>query len=120
MSYIWNVILTFSDEEFWHDGEEDARTTCDALDAINNWIPGGKLVDLTKPTFANKAGYGMSANLYGGGFNYFDINAFISVVQDQEWNDPINVQLLLKSESDEQFSLIPMFKLQRKRKNPAK
>ena len=38
-----------------------------ALDQINAWIPYGELVDLSGPTYAEGAGYGMTANLYGGG-----------------------------------------------------
>lgn len=120
MSYIWNVILSFSDEEFWYDGEDTPRKTCAALDAINHWIPDGKLVSLIKPTFAPKAGYGMAANLYGGGFNHFDIEGFIAAVQAQQWRDPDNVQLFLKSESDQRFSLHSVFKPQRRRRKNTK
>jgi hypothetical protein len=118
MSYVWNVILSLSDEEFWHDGEDTARETCAALDALNKWMPHGKLVDLTKPTF--KSSYGMSAHLYGGGFKHFDIEGFIAAVQAQQWKDPANVQLFLKSESDEQFSLHSIAKSPRKRKQKSK
>jgi len=120
MSYVWNIILSFSDEEFWHDGEDEARDSCAALDALNKSIPNGKLVDLTKPTFAAKAGYGMSAHLYGGGFNHFDIESFIASVEAQQWKDPANVQLFLKSESDEQFSLYPIRQPKKKRKQNTK
>ena len=114
MSYVWNVILSFSDDEFWHDGEDTARSTCAALTALNKHLPYGKLVDLTKSTF--KSSYGMTAHLYGGGFKHLDVDGFIADVRDQAWKDPANVQLFLKSESDEQFSLYPLFKLHRARK----
>jgi hypothetical protein len=120
MSYIWNVILSFSDEEFWHDGEDNTRATCAALDALNKWMPHGKLVDLTRPTFTAKAGCGMSAHLYGGGFRHLDIEGFIAAVQAQQWKDPTNVQLFLKSESDEQFSLHSVAKPQRRRRRSTK
>lgn len=35
MSWIWNVILSFSDEEYWEEGAEDALESCPALDNIN-------------------------------------------------------------------------------------
>ena len=119
MGYVWNVILSFSDEEFWHEGEDEARTTCAALVALNKLMsPDGKLVDLTKATF--KSSYGMSAHVYGGGFKHFDVNGFIADVQAQAWKDPLNVQLFLKSDSDERFSLHPLFKPKRNRKPPSK
>ncbi len=48
MGDVWNVILTFSSNEFWHDGENEAREICAALDALNKLLPAdGQLVDLT-------------------------------------------------------------------------
>jgi hypothetical protein len=44
MSYIWNVMLSFSNEELWEDDEEEARETCEPLERINAWIPHGELV----------------------------------------------------------------------------
>lgn len=120
MSYVWNVILSFSDEEFWPDDEDKPRKTCAALDAVNTWISDGKLVDLTKPTFAAKAGYGMSAHLYGGGFKHFDIEGFITTVEAQQWRDPANVQLFLKSDSDERFFVYSIRPSKRKRKQNIK
>lgn len=113
MGYVWNVILIFSDEEFWHEGEEEARSTSAALVALNKAQPSGyKLVDLTKATF--KSGEGMSAHIYGGGFKHFDVDGFLANIRAQEWKDPLNVQLFLKSDSDERFFLQPLFKPKRK------
>lgn len=113
MSFVWNVVLSFSDEEYWEDGEEEARETCAALDNINAWIPDGELVDLTTGTFAAGAGYDMTAHLYGGGFKHFDITAFLAVVEAQAWKDRANVQLLLKSDADSRFEL---YRIRRGRK----
>ena len=57
MGDVWNVILTFSSDEFWHEGEDEARKTCAALDALNKLLPpDGQLVDLTHGTFRGQRG----------------------------------------------------------------
>ena len=38
----------------------------------------------------------MDANLYGGGFKHFDIEAFVAVVQAQNWKVRSKVQLWVK------------------------
>lgn len=53
-------------------------------------------MSLIQPTCEKNAGYGMDANLYGGGFKHFDIESFISVVERQNWKDRDNVQLWVK------------------------
>jgi hypothetical protein len=105
MSFIWNVVLSFSDEEYWEDGEDEARQTSAALDAVNAWIPDGELVDLTPPTYAPGAGAGMSAHLYGGGFKHFDLDGFLAVVAAQPWKDPDTVQVFLQSDADARFEV---------------
>ena len=91
MSWVWNVMLSFSNEELWDEEEEEPRETCEPLMRINAWIEDGKLVALIKPTYAKNAGYGMEANLYGGGFKHFDIEKFITVVETQDWKDRANL-----------------------------
>jgi hypothetical protein len=108
MSWVWNVLLSFSFEEFWEDDEEEARETCEPLERINAWIPHGELVSLTEPTYANGAGYGMHANLYGGGFKHFDIEGFIAVVAAQAWKDPANLQLWIKAEERESWEQVEL------------
>jgi hypothetical protein len=108
VSWVWNVVLSFSEEEFWEDDEDEARETCAALERINGWIPHGELVSLTGPTCARGAGYGMTAHLYGGGFKHFDIEGFIEVVEAQAWKDRAHVQLWLKGETDACFAIYPL------------
>ena len=124
MGWVWNVMLSFSNEELWEDGEEEARETCEPLDQINAWIPHGRLVNLTGPTFDDDAGYGMDANLYGGGFKHFDIEGFIEVVESQSWKDRPNVQLWIKGGeegmSDEPFSLVKLRRRKVARPTPKK
>jgi hypothetical protein len=104
MSWVWNIVLSFSDEEYWEPDEDEPRETCEPLERINEWIPYGRLVNLVEPTYREGAGYGMTVNLFGGGFKHFDIESFIQVVEAQSWKDPDNVQLWLKGETDAAFT----------------
>lgn len=96
MSFVWNVMLSFDNEEFWEDGEDECRETCEPLDRINAWLSPARLVSLTGSTCEDDAGYGMDANLYGGGFKHFDIEGFIEVVKAQDWKSRSKVQLWIK------------------------
>jgi hypothetical protein len=101
MAWVWNVMVSFSDEELWDEGADDARETCAAIEAINAWMPHGKLADLTRGT-------AMTANLYGGGFKHFEIEGFIDVVRRQDWHDRKAVQLWVKGETDLEFVAVPL------------
>lgn len=96
MALVWNILLSFSNEEWWTGGEDQPRDTCEPLRQINAWIPAGKLVNLVPPTYRKGAGNGMDANLFGGGFKRFDIEAFVDVVASQPWKDRPRVQLWVK------------------------
>ena len=103
MSFIWNVMLSCSDEEYWVQGQEEVLEVPPALKSINDWLElnGGQLTDLT----LESGGSGMNANLFGGGFKHLDVDTFIRVVATQEWRDKNNVQLFLKSEDAGQWTL---------------
>jgi len=118
MSWVWNVMLSFSDEERCGDSDDEPTDSCEPLDRINSWIEDGKLVDLTKPTYAKNAGYGLDANLYGGGFNHFDIEDFINVVESQPWKERQHLQLWIKGEEPESFTLVKLSRPQPTRKMP--
>ena len=100
MSWIWNILLSLDNEEFWEDGEQEPCETCEPLERINAWIDAGRLVILTSPTFEEGAGSGMDANLYGGGFKHFDIEEFIEVVKSQNWKARSNVQLWVRGNEE--------------------
>ncbi len=112
MGYVWNVMLSFDNEELWEDDEDEPRETCEPLERINAWIPYGQLVSLTGPTYHEEAGYGMDANLYGGGFKNFDIDGLIEVVEAQAWKERSKVQLWVKGAEEgmgeEPFTLIKL------------
>lgn len=112
MGFVWNVMLSFDNEELWEDGEDEARETCESLERINAWLPHGRLVSLIGPTYDDDAGNGMDANLYGGGFKHLDIEGFIEVVQAQDWKERAKVQLWVKGGvegmGEEPWSLIEL------------
>ena len=112
MSWVWNVLLSFSNEELWEDGEDQPRETCEPLERINQWIPHGELVSLTGPTYMDGVGYGLDANLFGGGFKNFDIERFIEVVEAQSWKNRAKIRLLIKGGQegvdDEPFEFVKL------------
>lgn len=112
MSFIWNVMLSFDNEELWMEGEDEPRETCEPLERINAWLPHGRLVSLVGPTYEDDVGHGMDANLYGGGFKNLDIDAFIEVVRAQDWKARAKVQLWVKGAEEgmgtEPFKLIKL------------
>lgn len=115
MGWVWNVILSFDNEELWEDGGEEARETCELLEEINAQINHGRLVSLVGPTYEDGVGNGMDANLYGGGFKNFDIEKFIELVKSQKWKKRSKVQLWIKGAEegmgDQPFKLIRLGKL---------
>jgi hypothetical protein len=122
MGWVWNVMLSFSNKEFWEDGDDEPRDTCEPLERINQWIPHGNLVSLIEPTYVEEAGFGMDANLFGGGYKHFDIEGFIGVVEAQDWKDRAKVQLWVKGAeegmSDESFTLIGLHRRRSSRTMP--
>lgn len=112
MGFVWNVMLSFDNEELWDDGADEPRETCVPLEQINTWLPNGRLVSLIGPTYDDDAGNGMDANLYGGGFKHFDIEGFIEVVKAQDWKARSKVQLWVKGAEEgmgtEPFMLVKL------------
>ena len=108
MAFVVNVLLNLSPDEFWCDELEDLTETCESLERINEWIPDGHLVNLTGPTYVDGAGYGMHAWLFGGGFKSFPVDGFINVVEKQTWKSPGNVQLFMKVEGEDAFTLLDL------------
>jgi len=73
---------------------------------INAWLESenkGSLSHLNRAMGGHKA---MQADVFGGAFNYLDIERFISIVCDAGWENPSFVQVLIKGEDDELFGLV--------------
>jgi len=115
MSYVWTIMLSFGNEEYWTEGEEEPQEQCQALENINAWLTAdearkyGPLIDLT--TCATGNNVGMSANLYGGGFKRMNIEKLVEVIKNQKWHDPASVQLFIKGEEEEKFTLLTLEEL---------
>ena len=111
MSWIWNVMLSFSDEEYWED-EEEALEIPRALENINAWLEADEVRNygpLTDLTFGSGSA-GMNANVFGGGFKHFDIDAFIEIVTQQNWQDRENVQLFVQGEDAGHWTILDFSK----------
>jgi hypothetical protein len=112
MGFVWNVMLSFDNDELWEEERDEPGELCEPLERINAWIPHGRLVSLTSPTYGDGAGYGIDANLYGGGFKHFDIEGFIEVVRAQNWRARSKVQLWIKGAEEgmgtEPFTLVKL------------
>jgi hypothetical protein len=112
MGFVWNIMLSFDNEELWPDGADQPTESCEPLDRINAWIPDGRLVSLVGPTYRDNAGNGLDANLYGGGFKHFDIEKFIKVVEAQKWKERKKVQLWVRGAeegmSEDVFTLVKL------------
>ena len=118
MAWVWNVMLSFSDEELWEEDDDEARETCESLERINAWMAHGRLVCLIGPTHDDDVGYGMHANLYGGGYKHFDIEGFVEVVEAQDWKDRANLQLWVKREEDQSWTPIKLRRPRTRRPKP--
>jgi len=105
MSWVTDVILCLSVEERFQD-HSDFSESCESLDKINAWLgehEQGKLDELSEHVVSG--GKAMQAFVYGGAFNFLDVEDFIKVVLSQEWKMPQAVQLLVKKEEDEAFTM---------------
>ena len=104
MSWVTDVLLTFSLEELYDEDGEEVESII-ALDTINSWLKEeskGVLHNLDQYAGNGKA---MQACVYGGAFNFLKIDEFIKVVKEQPWRSPENVQSLLKDEQEERFTM---------------
>jgi len=111
MSWITDVLLLAGTEEIWgieDDEGNEIEPETNPFEEINRWLQSQGvavgLVDLSHHAFraGNKA---MQALVYGGAFNFLDEDGFLKVVRQQRWLSPHNVQLLMKSEMEERFTM---------------
>lgn len=92
MSYVADVVLlTFLEDE----GMNDVQAWLTA----NDWP---QLVEISDHAGGNKA---MSCDVWAAAINYFDIEAFAAAVSAAKWEWPESVQLFVKGEEDDNFTL---------------
>ena len=109
MSWIWNVMLSFSNDEYWDENDE-VIDEAPPLEKINAWMEAdternyGPLEDMTPCG----GGAEMNANVFGGGFKHFDIEMFIKVVASQQWQDRSSVQIFLQGEEAQSWTILTL------------
>jgi len=114
MSFSTDVVLLFHLEETWDEDEESVArhelpeyVGSAALKAVNAWLMKreyGELVDLRKAVFP-AGNRGMLCEIYGGSFDGLAPEEFRKVVFSQAWRVPEYVQLLLKHEEEDVFTM---------------
>ncbi len=105
MSWVTDILLIFSlEERYDDDGEEFERIS--ALDNINAWLQtNGKGALDNLDEHVNSGGKAMGACIYGGAFNFLEVDDFITVVKAQSWRARENVQLLVQKPEEERFTV---------------
>lgn len=104
MSWVTDVLLLFSLGEVYDDeGQEIGEVI--PLSNINAWLEEHGWRNLDNLDGYVNTGKPMQSRVYGGAFNFLTIDEFIKVVKAQAWREPHNVQLLIKNEEDEKFTL---------------
>ncbi len=103
MSDITNIVLLTSIAEGVEtDTELDA---CPGVDQINAWLIGrfaGQLADVGHAAGGGKA---MEALAFAGAFSRLDVDAFLAFVKSVDWIEPSSIQVLVKRDADEVFTL---------------
>ena len=102
MSYVTNTILTFNvleDEKerlvevnkFF--GDSKGFVSCDDESLPRGWYGGIKMLE---------------TNICIGSFNYLKVEELVDYLREIKWKKPQNVQLMLKNQSDEKFTLLTL------------
>jgi hypothetical protein len=105
MSWVTDVLLLTGLQEGFDENFETLEEI-PAIKAINVWLEQnefGTLDELHEHVLGG--GKAMQALVYGGAFNFLRIEEFIRLVRAQPWQEPDNVQLLLKNEDEGRFRL---------------
>jgi hypothetical protein len=105
MSRVTNLILSFSTGE----NEEKCMSVVNSYQYRNitlNLVS----IDYNKNVEKGYCWYGgtkfMEANLYVGAFNHFDLDDFVAFLKTVKWEEPEDVQLIVKEEWETKFRII--------------
>lgn len=105
MSWYNTVVLSFSSDEF-EDEEDESNHDCTVLRSINAWLK-RKRYDALADLNPDKGGkLGSNAVLFGGCYNYLDVEALSAFVGQQKWKHPSDVQILFWDDNASKCSLI--------------
>jgi hypothetical protein len=105
MRPVHDVILCFNLEERLGD-DYNNTATCEPIESINAWLKqvhGGGLDELSK--HVSSGGETMQGYVYGGAFYFMDVEAFVRAVFSQKWKKPEAVQLFIKDQEPNVFTI---------------
>ena len=114
MSWVTNVVLFYSTgEEFIdvavEDDKEDIQdvgiSAC--LTKINVWLSQQGWVELVNigDCVSGRERHSFECSIWGAAFNHLDIEAFLKCVKCQDWQEPDNVQVMVKDQEEERFTV---------------
>lgn len=112
MSWYETVVLSFSCDEY-EDEEDESCHDCAGLRGVNAWLEQegySPLVDLN--TF-DGGELGSNAVLFGGCYNYLDVDRFLKVTWGQEWKHLQDVQVLWWDDNASRFTVIQIYESER-------
>lgn len=95
MSHVTDIILIDSGLNYSKYFKEIERW----LEEHHHWC---SLRQLNEKAGGNKV---MQCDVFMGAFNHMDIEAFIEYFNSVEWNDREGIQLLIKDEHDDEFTM---------------
>jgi hypothetical protein len=101
MSWVTDVVLFYGLEE--DEADEDGVSPC--LAGINRWLREHDHQELVNVDEHLSVGKPMQANVWGGAFNFLNIEKFLESVKAQTWQAPENVQIMVKDEEEARFTL---------------
>lgn len=78
------------------------------IEQINQWLQEKENINLNELDCHAGGNKCMQASVWGGAFNYFNIQEFTDYLLTLPWEFPDNVQVMIQDEHDEQFTLWQM------------
>ncbi|MBD2038883.1 hypothetical protein H6F76_28440 [Leptolyngbya sp. FACHB-321] len=113
MSWVTDVLLIFSLGEVWADymepieADENGESVEEPLPlrTINAWLIKNNQQSLNRWDEYVNTGKPMQSRIYGGAYNFLKISEFVEVVKAQPWQEPQNMQLLIKDDPEDRFTL---------------
>ncbi len=114
MSWYETVVLSFRCDEF-EDEEDESNQDCEPLRKINSWLKRRRFEPLTNLNSYENGVLGSNAVLFGGCYNYLDVEEFYDCVQRQKWNAIEDVQLIHWDDNASKFDLFQFQTLKRSR-----
>lgn len=105
MSVVTNVILAFNvTEEMYEYGDVDVYPN---MKTINAWLTEKVYGDFGKDVDEVAGGKKhLETKLYTAAFNYLNLDEFVSFIRGLKWNEPDNVQILVKEQGDDKFRFV--------------